>query len=57
MVHKELINLVNLIHGYSYFISLEIVVGYKKLRSLQGTKVNLIVLMEKPDIRYPSRNY
>ena len=56
-VQKELIKVVNLIQGYSYFISLEIVVGYKKLRNLQGTKVSLIVLMEKPDIRHPSRNY
>ena len=41
------INLVSLIHGYSYLISIEIVVGYRKLRSLQGTQVNLSVLLEK----------
>ena len=33
-------------------VSLEIVVGYKKVRSFQGTKVNLSVLLEKPDITY-----
>ena len=31
------INLVTLIHKYSYLVSLEIVVGYRKLRSLKGT--------------------
>ena len=50
------INLVTLIHWYSYLVSLEIVVGYRKLRSFQGTKVNLSVLLEKLDITYPSRN-
>ena len=44
------INLVTFIHGYSYLVSLEIVVGYKKLRSFQGTQVNLSLLLEKPDI-------
>ena len=39
--------LVTLIHGYSY-----LVVGYKKLRSFQGTQANLSVLLEKPDITY-----
>ena len=34
------INLVSLIHGYSYLILIEIVVAYRKLRSLQGTQVN-----------------
>ena len=33
-------------------VSLEIVVVYKKVRSFQGTKVNLSVLLEKPDIKY-----
>ena len=32
-------NLVILIHGYSYLVSREIVVGYRKLRSFQGTQV------------------
>ena len=34
----------------------EIVIGYKKLRSFQGTQVNLSVLLEKTDISYQSRN-
>ena len=42
--------LVNLIHGYLYLISLEIVVGYRTTRSFQGTHVNLSVLLEKTDI-------
>ena len=37
---------------YSYLVSLEIVVGYKKVRSFQETQVNLSVLLEKPDITY-----
>ena len=43
------INLVTLIHDYSYLISLEIVVAYRKLRRFQGAQVNLIlsVLLEK----------
>ena len=41
-----------LIHGYSYLVSLEIIVGFKKLRIFQRTKVNLSVLLEKPDITY-----
>ena len=45
-----MINLVTLIHGYSQVISLEIVVGYWKLRSFQETQVNLNGLLEKPDI-------
>ena len=44
------INLVTLIHGYSYLISL------KLLRSFQRTQVSLSMLLEKPDITYPSRN-
>ena len=47
---KSVINLVTLIHGYSQVISLEIVVGYWKLRSFQETQVNLNGLLEKPDI-------
>ena len=42
----------HLIRRYSYPVSLEIVVGYKKLRSFQETQVNLSVLLEKPDITY-----
>ena len=45
-----MINLVTLIHGYSQVISLEIVVGYWKLRCFQETQVNLNGLLEKPDI-------
>ena len=41
------INLITLINGYSYLISLEIVVGYTKLRVFQGTPVNLNVLKKK----------
>ena len=44
------INLVTLIHRYSWFISLEIVVDFRKLRHFQQTQVNLSVLLEKPDI-------
>ena len=44
--------LVTLIHGYSYLVLLEIVVGYRKLEKFQGTHVNLSVLIEKPDITY-----
>ena len=50
------VNLVTLIHEKSYLISLEKVVGYKKLSSFQETQVNLSVLLENPDITYPSRN-
>ena len=50
------INLFNLIHEYLFLISLEIVVGYRKLRRFQGTQTNLSVLLEKTDITYPSRN-
>ena len=39
------INIVMLIHGKSYLVSLEIVVDFKKLRSFQ-------LLVEKPDITY-----
>ena len=44
-----IISLVTLIHGNSYLISFEIVVGYWKLRSFQETEVNLNGLLEKPD--------
>ena len=50
------INLVTLIHGYSHFIFLEIVVGYWKLRNFRETQANLIGLLAKPGIMYPSRN-
>ena len=43
-------NVVTLIHRYSYLSSLEIVVGFRKLRSFQGTQVNLSVLLEKLEI-------
>ena len=36
-------NVVNLIHWYSYLLSCETVVGYRKLRSFQGTQFNLIM--------------
>ena len=52
----SVINLVTLIHGYSYLISLEIDVGYRKLIIFQGTQANLIVLLEKLDVNYPLRN-
>ena len=42
----------HLIHGYSYLVPLEILEGYKKLRRFPGTKVNLSVLLGKPDITY-----
>ena len=50
------IKLFTLIQGYLYLISLEIIVGFRKLRSLQRTQINLKVLLEKPYIKYPSRN-
>ena len=53
---RTVINLVTLILRYSYLISLETVIGYRKLRSLQETQVNLRVLLEKPDVTYPSQN-
>ena len=50
------INLVTLILRYSYLVSLEIIVGYRKLRSFQGTQVNLSVLLEELDTTYPLPN-
>ena len=50
-------DLVNLIRGYSYLISLEIVVGYRKLRRFQGAQVNFSVSLEKADLMFPSRNF
>ena len=47
-------NLVTLNHDYSQLISFDIEVGYWKL-SFQETQVNLIGLLEKPDIMFPSR--
>ena len=35
----------------SYLISVEIVVGYSKLRSFQGNQVNLSLLLEKLESR------
>ena len=46
-VCHDVINLLTLIHGYSYLISLEMAVDYKKVRSFQGTQVNLSGLLEK----------
>ena len=46
------INLVTVIHGYSYLVLLEFVVVFKKLRRFQGTQANLSVLLEKPGITY-----
>ena len=47
MPRWSLINLVTLIHGYSYLISLEIVAVYRKLGSFQGTQLRLSMLLEK----------
>ena len=47
-------NLVTLNHDYSQLISFDIEVGYWKL-SFQETQVNLIGLLEKPDIMFLSR--
>ena len=44
------IDLVTLIHGCSYLISL------KLLRSFQRTQVSVSMLLQKPDITYSSRN-
>ena len=49
-------NLVTLIHGYPHLTSFEIVIGYWKLRTFQGTQVNLSGLLEKPGMIYKSRN-
>ena len=49
-------SLVILIHRYSYLISFEIVVGYSKLGSFQGTQIKISVLQEQPDVTYPSMN-
>ena len=48
---RPVIHLVSLLHGHSYLISLENVVGFRKLRSFQKTQVNLNGFLEKPDIR------
>ena len=47
-------SLTALIHRHLYSVLLEIVVGYKKLRSFQGPHVNSSVLLEELDIPYPS---
>ena len=52
----NVINLATLILGYSYLISLENVVGYRKLRSFKETQVSLRVLLQKPDVTYPLQN-
>ena len=49
------INLATLIHAYSYLVSLKIIVGYRKLRSLMNPGQFKCVL-EKPDIMYPLQN-
>ena len=36
-IWQWLVILVTLIHRYSYLVSLEIIVGYRKLKSFQGT--------------------
>ena len=51
-----LTNLVTLIHWYPHLISLEIVVGYWKLRTFQKTQVNWSGLPEKLGLTYPSWN-
>ena len=56
-LYWNILNLVKLIHGYSYLISLEIAVEYRKLRGSQETQTNLSILLEKTDITYPSRNF
>ena len=45
------INLVTLVHRYSYLNSLEIVAGYRKIRSSRNPDQFRCVL-EKPGIRY-----
>ena len=50
------INLVILIHRYSYLISFETVAGYRKLKNFQETQVKISTLQEQPDITYPSRS-
>ena len=49
-------SLVILIHRYLYLISFEIVAGYIKLGSFQGTQIKISVLQEQPYITYPSKN-
>ena len=48
-------NLVTFIHGYSYLISLEIVLGYRKLR-ISRNPGQIKCVLEKPDFTYPSQN-
>ena len=50
-----IINVVALIYGYSYLISLEIVVGYWKLRTKRNPGQFKCVL-EKTDSTYPLRD-
>ena len=50
-------NFVILIQDCSYLISLEIAVGYSKVRSFQGAQFNLSVLIEKLYITYQSPNF
>ena len=49
-------NFVTLIQNYSYLVSLESVVGHRKLRTFEENQFNLSVLLEKLDITYSSRN-
>ena len=50
------VKLVTLIHGHSYLILLEIVVGSWKLRNFQESQAILNGLQKKLDVVYPSGN-
>ena len=50
---RPVINFVTLIYKYSYLISLEIVVGYRKVR-ISSNPGQFKYVPEKPDITYPS---
>ena len=50
---RPVINFVTLIYKYSYLISLEIVLGYRKVR-ISSNPGQFKYVPEKPDITYPS---
>ena len=53
-----MINLVTIINGYSYLISLEVDVAYRKLKSFQGTQVKLRVLKKNMwELKKNNNNY
>ena len=51
----SVIKFITLIRGYSYLISLEIIVGCSKLK-ISRYPGQVMCVLEKPDIMYSSRN-